>query len=158
MASMKTPGSILFTICLFLLIGCGGDEGSGTDAANSPGETVEQLAYAMEAGNGEKIQQLMPTFKMNVGAAQFDEVVKQVARNAVENGGIASITIDKEEIDGDKATVTATLANGNGGSSVETFTLVKKDDRWVIATIDTTSSPAQADPTPKDDADAEPTE
>ena len=48
-----------------------------------------------------------------------------------------SRTTEEETIDGDKATVTAKLTNGNGLTDTETFDLNKKGDQWVIDMSDT---------------------
>lgn len=142
---------MLFIACLFVLVGCG-DDGGQPPAASSgptPGETVEQLARAMEAGEGETVAELMPAFKANLGE-QFDETIQLIADNAKQNGGIASITIDKEEVDGDSATVNATLTNGNGISSVDQFELIKKDGAWIIDAI--APRGPQPQPEPADEA------
>ena len=121
---MKHLLTALVLTCSFALVGCGG--GGGT-----PGDAVKDLTYAMEAGDAEKVKELVPELSENLGDDKIETLVKQAAKEAEANGGVKSITTDKEEIDGDKATVTATMVDGNGNSETDEFELVKKDGKWV---------------------------
>lgn len=120
---MKQLLTTVLLICTFGLVGCGG---------SSPGDAVKDLSYAMEAGDVDKVKELMPELSENLGDSKIETLVKQAAKEAEENGGIKSITIDKEEIDGDKAKVTATMTDGNDKAETETFDLVKKDGKWTV--------------------------
>jgi hypothetical protein len=106
----------------------------------------------MQAGDAEKLKELCPDFEANLSDDEINALAATLASNAQANGGIASITIDKESIDGDTAIVTATLTNGNGLSDTETFDLNKKDDMWLIDMADSFNNLPQAEPA----GDAEP--
>ena len=121
---MKHLFCVLILACTFALVGCGG--------GSSPGDAVKELTYAMEAGDAEKVKELVPELGENLGDGKIDTMVKQAAKEAKEEGGIKSITIDKEEINGDTAKVTATMTNGNGKSETEDFDLKKVDGKWVL--------------------------
>ncbi|MEM9347183.1 MAG: DUF4878 domain-containing protein [Planctomycetota bacterium] len=122
---MKQLLTTLLLVCSFTLIGCGG---SGA----SPGDTVTEFARAMEAGDAEKMKELCPDLEKTLGSGMIDKMATQMKEEAEESGGIKSITIDKEEINGDTAKVTATVTNGNGDSKAEDFELEKVDGKWVI--------------------------
>ena len=124
-------------ICLLGFTGCGNGGNNNASSTNTasevtPGETVEAFAYAMLAGDADKLKALCPDFEANLSAEEIQALAATLASNARANGGIASITIDQETIDGDTATVTATLTNGNGQSGTETFDLNKTDGTWLI--------------------------
>lgn len=121
---MKQLLTALLLVCSFTLVGCGGGA--------SPGDTVTQFARAMEAGDAEKMKELCPDLEKTLGSGMIDKMATQMKDEAEANGGIDSITIDKEEINGDTAKVTATVTNGNGDSNTEDFELKKEDGKWVI--------------------------
>lgn len=129
--------SALALIATLGLVGCGG--------GSSPGDAVKELTYAMEAGDAEKVKELVPQLGENLGDGKIDTLVKQASKEAKENGGIKSIVIDKEEIDGDTAKVTATMTDGNGKSETEDFDLVKKDGKWTVTMGDDAKTPAVPD-------------
>lgn len=121
---MKKLFTLLLMVGSLTLVGCGG---------SGPGATVEELAYAMEDGDAEKLKELMPELGENLGDSKIETMAKQTAKETKEKGGIESVTIDKEEIDGDTAKVTATMKMGDGTSETEDFELEKKDGKWVIS-------------------------
>ncbi|MBX2853059.1 MAG: DUF4878 domain-containing protein [Phycisphaeraceae bacterium] len=141
----------IFSLCILGLTGCGngnsGSNNSNSSAADTtPGETVEAFAYAMQAGDTDKLKALCPDFEANLSADEIQALAATLASNARANGGIASITIDKEDVDGDTATVTATLTNGNGLSGTETFDLNKTDGKWLIDMTDSFDQLPQDEP------------
>lgn len=144
---MKHLLTALVLTCSFALVGCGG-------GGNTPGDAVKDLTYAMEAGDAEKVKELVPELSENLGDDKIETLVKQSAKEAEANGGVKSITIDKEEIDGDKATVTATMVDGNGNSETDEFELVKKDGKWVHSMGDMKGDGGGIELTP-DDIDIE---
>ena len=121
------------------MVGCGDGGGTAsTGAANeiaTPGEVVTQLAEAMEAGDADKIKELMPDVETKLGGNLYTNA-QRMATSAQAVGGVESVTIDDETIKGDKAVVTATLTNGDGTSSTNTFQLVKQDGKWIVTLDD----------------------
>lgn len=136
---MKCLAPILLLVALFTSIGCGSDDSSTTTntPANTatPGEVVQQLAEAMEAGDAETLKTLWPTIDADLGESVY-VLAPRWADNAKANGGVTSVTIDNETIKDDKAKVTATLTNGNGVSSTKTYDLIKQDGVWVFSIDD----------------------
>lgn len=122
---MKHLLATLLLVGSFALVGCGG-------GGSSPGDAVKEMTYAMEAGDAEKVKELIPELGENLGDGKIDTMVKQAAKETEESGGIESIVIDKEEINGDTAKVTATMTSGNGDVETDDFDLKKVDGKWVV--------------------------
>lgn len=152
---MKQLLMMLLLACSLTLIGCGGGEdtnkdGGGDGTTNkpsatsaSPGDAVEAFARAMEAGDAAKVKELMPALAALAGNDKLEASVKENAGKMKENGGLKSVTIDKEEIDGDDAKVTATLETGNGKKETDDFVLTKVNDQWVITLDNEGKKPEQ---------------
>lgn len=143
----------LLLLLLLALIGCGNGNNNSTNTTttpSTPGEVVKELAYAMEAGDAEKIKELLPDLEAKLGGNMYT-LAQWMKENATASGGITDFKIDNESIRGDKAVVTATLTNGNGQSSTDTFNLIKKDGKWVVEIDD-----SEIDATPKAESEAEP--
>ena len=119
----------LLTALTLSLIGCGGASAPG------PGDTVKELAYAMEAGDGETVAAIAPVIPQVLGNEKFDQGIEESKAKMAEEGGLESITIDSEEIDEEKGTalVKATLTMGNGESETAKFPLSRdKDGNWTV--------------------------
>jgi len=101
---MKNLLTLLLATASLALVGCGGPP---------PGDAVKDLAYAMEAGDHEKMKELVPALEENLGDSKIETLAKQAKKKIEEEGGLESVTIDKETIsdDGKTATVTATMKN-----------------------------------------------
>jgi|GEM_PF-1835444 len=131
---MKKLLSILVLACSFILVGCGG-------GASGPGQTVKDFAYAMEAGDANKVGQIMPSMKAMLGEEKLKGMMTEAAADMKKKGGIKSVTIDKEEVNGDSAKVTATIETGDGNKDTDDFTLSKVDGKWVITLGDEAKGP-----------------
>ena len=132
---MKKIFTLLLVLCSFSLVGCGGSDG--------PGDRVEALAYAMEAGDTETVVDIAPGMLALMGKEKLDGNIKEGAAKIKGEGGIKSVTIDKEEIDGETATVTATVVKGNGDKETEDFNLSKVDGKWIVTLGDDGKSPGE---------------
>lgn len=130
---MKYLSALLVLVCSFSLVGCGG--GSG------PGDTVKDLAYAMEKGDTERVKEIVPGMQTMLGNDKLDGMIKEAAADIKQDGGIKSVTIDKEEINGDTAKVTATVESGNGEKDTEDFVLSKIDGKWIVTLGDDAKGP-----------------
>lgn len=143
---MKHLITLLLLTCSLALVGCGDAPG--------PGETVEAFALAMEAGDAETVKKLCPGLVSIMGSDKVDGTVAEGAANMAKEGGIKSITIDEEEIDGKTAKVTATIEKGNGEKETDDFDLVQIKDQWVI-TLDNEGKGGDDDDEEAADAAAE---
>jgi hypothetical protein len=136
---MKRLATLLILVTLLALIGCGNDNNSSTTntptETATPGEVVQQLAKAMEDGDTETLKALWPTIETDLGFTVY-VLGPRWSDSAKANGGVTTVTIDNETVKDDKAKVTATLTNGNGTSSTQTFDLAKQDGKWIISIDD----------------------
>lgn len=124
---MKNLLALMLLTCCLPLVGCGG----GTPA---PGETVKEFAYAMEAGDADKVKEICPQMHALLGDDKLGSMVTEASEEMKSKGGIKSITIDQEEIadDGKSAKVTATIASGDGEKDTDDFDLELRDDKWIV--------------------------
>lgn len=121
---MKHVLALLVVVGSLGLVGCGGGAG--------PGDTVKELAHAMEKGDVETVKKIAPAMQAILGSDKLGQMVAEAAKGMKEEGGIKAITIDEETIDGDSATVKATIEKGNGEKDTEDFKLEKVNGQWVI--------------------------
>jgi len=129
---MKTLFGLLtaaaFVTVMFFITG----QAAMADKAVSPGDTVKAFARAMEANDVNKVKEIVPELGELLGDDKLKAIIKQASDEIKAEGGIKSITTDKEEIKGDTAKVTSTLENGKGEKETEEFELEKVDGKWVI--------------------------
>eukprot|EP00752_Nemacystus_decipiens_P014026 g12462.t1 len=126
-AKMKNLLTLMLLTCSLALVGCGG----GTPA---PGDTVKEFAYAMEAGDADKVKEVCPQLYALLGDEKLATMVNEGSEDMKSKGGIKSITIDKEEVseDGKSAKVTATVESGDGEKNTDDFDLELRDDKWIV--------------------------
>lgn len=126
---MKHLLTALLLVCSFSLVGCGGSAG--------PGDTIVELNKAMEAGDAETVKKIVPGMAGMVGEDKLKGMMSEASAEAKKKGGIQSIEILKEEINGDIATVEHKLVWGNGDEEQETTELIKNDDgQWIVSMED----------------------
>lgn len=112
----------LMAVLMLVMVGCGA----------GPGDRVKEFTYAMEKGDTEKVKEVAPGIATIIPADKLDGMIKEAAADAAKKGGVESITIDEEKIEGDTATVKATLKWGNGETETDDFKLSKVDGDWII--------------------------
>lgn len=122
---MKNLLTLLALTLSLTLVGCG-------SSAPGPGDTVKNLAYAMEDGDSETVKEIAPGLVSVMGAEKVDAMVAQSSAEIAKEGGIKSVTIDSEEIEGNTAKVKATLESAEGEKDTQDFTLTKVKDKWII--------------------------
>lgn len=126
---MKHLLTALLLVCSFTLVGCGGSAG--------PGETVEKLTYAMEAGDVDTVKEIVPGLAGMMGEDKLKGMVTEASAEAKKKGGIKSIEILEEKIDGDVATVKHKVTWGNGDVEEEEGQLTKNaDGNWIVSMED----------------------
>lgn len=120
---MKNTFLLALACSLLTLVGCGG---------SGPGDRVKEFNHAMADGDAETVKEIAPVLGTMLSDDKLTEMVESAAEDTKDKGGIDSITIDDETIDGDTARVTATVTFGNGESETDTIDLKKVDGEWIF--------------------------
>ena len=127
---MKHLLTALVLACSFALVGCGG-------SSAGPGDTVIELNKAMEAGDAETVKKIVPGMAGMIGDDKLKAMMTEASAEAKKKGGIKTIEILKEEIDGDTAVVEHKVVWGNGDEDSDTTELVKNEDgNWIVSMED----------------------
>ncbi len=116
------------------LMGCG----------SGPGDQVKAFVQAMEDGDADKLKALSPGISRGLPDEKLDGLVTQAAVDMKKLGGVESVTINDEAIDGDIAVVSYTINYGDGSTVEDEIELVKIDGDWVI-TVETEDKEASND-------------
>lgn len=108
--------------------------GSGCGLFNSgPGQTVKNFYYAVEAGKIEEAKNLLSAQVTATYGAKLSQALVQASEDIKRKGGIQSIDVISENINGDIAAVTSKTTFGNGQSTTDASRLLKEDGQWKIA-------------------------
>lgn len=126
---MKHLLTALVLICSFSLVGCGG-------SSSGPGDTIKELNYALEKGDGDAVKKIVPGMAGMVGDDKLRGMMTEASAEAKKKGGIQSIEILKEEINGETATVEHKVVWGNGEEESDTTELTKVDGEWIVSMED----------------------
>jgi hypothetical protein len=115
-----------FALACMTLGGCGG--GSG------PGESAAGFFKAAGAGDAEKAKSFVaPEDKAGDKGKMFDLMLPKFAEAAKAKGGIKSVTVVEEKIDGDTATVKLKFEFGNGTTENEEGKMKRVGGKWYLA-------------------------
>lgn len=117
--------TIVLAIVMAGLVSCG-----KKDAA--PGDTVKRMVEKMEKGDLSVSKLLAKDLAALLGDEKLKAAVEEESNKMKEKGGVTSVTIDEEVIEGDTAKVNYTIAYGNGDTESEKADLVKEDGDWKI--------------------------
>jgi len=101
---------------------------------NSPANTVRKFYGYMEAGDAEKVIGLFSQDVINaLGKDKLQTAVEMNIAKIKSSGGIKSLKLENETINGNLAQVSVTTVSGNGETSTETVKLVKENGVWKFA-------------------------
>ena len=104
--------------------------------APGPGKTVEQFYRAVESGRVDAATDMLSIADAEMAAiasAKLAAAFERERARFAEAGGIESIEVLSEEIDGNRATVNVRMIFGNGAEDEEGHDLVQVDGRWKIS-------------------------
>ena len=115
-------------IVAIALAGCGGGEPDAGDAE----QVIRDFAKAVSDSDGEKFCKDLVTreyLEQTIGATGDNAVSQCVKQIDAQQGSLKILKIDKTEIDGDRATVTAQVDN-QGQEVPQVFRLEKQDGEF----------------------------
>ena len=129
------------TALLLMAAGCGERNGGSTDVALGPEETVEAFCRAVAGCDFEKAMSLCDTTAMKGYIGQYARAWDMMARKDSGATAIAAASLADAEFivedmarDGDKRTVTYTIAAGKGMKK-KTAVVRKEEGAWKVEKI-----------------------
>lgn len=101
---------------------------------SGPGATVEQFYTALNDGEVTTAMDLISSqFRGQIGEDKLRAALSQGTRqSAQEKGGMSSIEILSEDVQGEVATVRVRMEFGDGSSNETTENLVLEDGQWKL--------------------------
>jgi hypothetical protein len=117
----------LASACALLLSGCGGKSGTGTGTGAGPGEAVRDFYESLLNGDyAEAYEMLSSAARGKISYEQFEAGMKESRQEAPIDEG-TQVEIISEEIDGDTATVRASIRGSEGDIG-----MVRENGAWKI--------------------------
>jgi uncharacterized protein YchJ len=111
----------------FGLVACG----------EGPGDAVENMMYAVDAGEYEQaIEYMPPKLRAMADKEKLIQMMRAGKQELEQKGGLDGVEVLEETVDGNKATVKVKTTYGNGESETEELKLMKVDDQWVLSDED----------------------
>lgn len=130
------------TVLLLMAAGCGERNSGSTDVALGPEETVEAFCRAVAGSDFEKAMSLCDTTTMKGYIRQYAQAWDMMARTdsgatAIAAASLADAEFIVEDIarDGDKRTVTYTIAAGKDMNKKKTAVVRKEEGAWKVEKI-----------------------
>jgi len=111
--------------------------------SDSPGDVVKKIIRATEKGDADEmishlVKKERDLFNTNTPQGSPKKMIEQKmaegSKEAKQKGGVSSIDIKNEKIEGDTATVDFVVKMGNGETDPGTMKLVKEDGKWKVST------------------------
>ena len=101
--------------------------------ASGPGATVTKFMTAVDKGDTVTAANLVSArIRSMLGDAKLQAGLQQQGQEMKAQGGLKTVTIQKEETKGDVAEVTALVIFGNGTQKPDTSKLVKESGGWKL--------------------------
>jgi len=98
-----------------------------------PAATVSRFYRHLEKGEIEDAQKLLSSKLVGqLGAGKLRAGLEGAAREISGKQGIRNIAVQKEEIQGELATVTIVVTFGDGSTKTDNSKLVKEQGRWKL--------------------------
>ncbi len=123
--NVKSKILVFLATASLLVIACG---------ATSPSGTVRKFYGYLQAEDAEKALSLFSVqFVNTLGRDKLLAGIERTIQQVETKGGIKSVQIKEEEIDGDSAKVLSVVRFGNGEESSDTTKLVMEDGSWKLS-------------------------
>jgi hypothetical protein len=122
------PLLLVLILCLFVaLTSCEGRAG--------PGKTVSNFVHHVEQGHADAAIELLSSKIVDaLGKPKLEVSLSAETERVKEKGGIKSVVIEKEDINGETATVKSMITFGNGETRNDESKLVKENGKWKVDT------------------------
>lgn len=113
--------------------------------SDGPADVVKKIIKATERGDTDELishlvkkerDMLSITTAQGSGKQMIEQSMVKSSKEAKDKGGVSSIEIKNEKIEGDTATVDFVVKMGNGESSPGSMKLVKEEGKWKARTTD----------------------
>ena len=122
---IRNPTLVALLVALALLTACG---------ASGPSVTVKKFYGYLQADKAEGALSLISTkFIDTYGRPKLLQLLQTGIQDIKDKGGVRSVKIQKQTIEGDSAVVTSVITYGNGAETSETSPLIKEEGRWKLA-------------------------
>ena len=119
--------SLLCLSVFFSLIVLTGCSGSG------PAATVERFYRAVEAGDVKAASELVSrSLVVMMGREKIEAALESQTVDIIRKGGIQSIEVLSEEVDGNVAEVNVRITYGNDETEEANADLTRLDGRWML--------------------------
>lgn len=123
--NVKARVFVSLVLASLLLTACG---------AASPSSTVRKFYGYVQTENAEKALALFSTeFVALLGRTKLLAGLEEGIQDIKAKGGIKSVKVEEETIDGNSAEVSSVVKFGNGEESSDRSNLVKEDGGWKLA-------------------------
>lgn len=97
----------------------------------SPGTVFKNYMKSLEKGKIDEAMKFYPdSFSQTFGQDKVRVVTVQSSQEIQAKGGIKSLKINQEDVQGDLATVKFTIVFGNGSTEADEIQLLKHDGQW----------------------------
>ncbi|HXG92514.1 MAG TPA: zinc-ribbon domain-containing protein [Blastocatellia bacterium] len=100
--------------------------------SQSPGDSMKKLISALESGDRATVRSLVAKSE---GESAVDELFRDAADDMRRAGGVDTVSINKEDVNGDTATVQFEVKYRNGKSDRDTVRLIKEDGVWKLTDL-----------------------
>jgi hypothetical protein len=122
---IKNPTTVALLVALALLTAC---------SASGPSVTVKKFYGYLQAEKAEGALSLISTKFVNTyGRPKLLQLLQTGIQDIKDKGGVRSVKIQSQTIEGDSAVVTSVITYGNGTESSDTSPLVKENGSWKLA-------------------------
>ncbi len=117
--------SVMLLIAAFGFSSCGKKD-------STPGDVVKSMVKKMEAGDKSVKNLMVDELAAMLGDEKLEAGLQEESAEMKEKGGVKSVTITEESIEGEEATVRYTVEYGNGDIDEEKADLIMEDGKWKI--------------------------
>lgn len=131
-ARHTATAATVLAAALLALSGCGPFGGESEE--DKAGDTVTELVEARNHGDFARVCELIAKSQL----AKFEQAGTSCERalpKLAAAGSSTSVRIDEARVQGDRATVDATVSRRGQGGEAQTILLVKEDGDWKVAEV-----------------------